>query len=186
MSGKTAGRPSSPWDIALIGFTGITVFITNTVPVVDTYRNSSTQKDNGGLYLGLLAGQEDFHAFPTAPDSAVLVTLSAGGSHTWQRESGIDAKDYFPRWTLGWGGYGSLRVDFLSTAHGGFWGIQVRYLYTRSLVNDFYYDPHFGASSYDQIPPTCTDDQRVMVVFEIGGLLDSGARSRRRLLEGSI
>jgi hypothetical protein len=165
-------RPFFGFDgSALLGFTGMTDLMKNSVAVVGTYGDTSTQSDSGGLYMCLLAGPSIFHAFPTGANTSVRVALSGGGARSWQMESGISADGYEPRWTMGWGGFGGLRIDFLENAKGAFWGLQFRYIYTRSLVNDFYYDRYYGMSSYDEIPPTFTDDQRLLVSIELGGLL---------------
>ena len=46
----------------------------------------------------------------------------------------------------------------------------MRYLYTRTCVNDFYYDRYYGMSNWNDIPPTYTDEQRLMFLIEIGGM----------------
>jgi len=142
----------------MVGFTGITDAMNNTVTVVDSYGNTSTESDTGGLYLNFLLGPRFSFRIRSSPGNTIVLTLGGGGFYYGEMEAGIDASNYQNRWTFGWGGYASVGVQF-QNSRSSFWGIQLRYMYSLSNVNDFYW---YSDSHY-------TDDQRIMLSVNVGG-----------------
>jgi hypothetical protein len=142
----------------IAGFTGITDSMKNTVTVVDSYGYTSTESDTGGLYLNILLGPLFSFRIGTSPGNAIVLTLGGGGFRYGEMEAGIGASNYQDRWSFGWGGYASVGVQFQSP-NSNYWGLQLRYLYSPSNVNDFYW---WSASHY-------TDDQRIMLSVDMGG-----------------
>ncbi len=142
---------------AICGLTGMTDAMKMPVLVQDSYGNTSTETPWGGLYLAILLGPRITSSF----GDSVVLNLGGGVFRQGEMELGIDAVDYSARWTFGWSAYASAGVHFPFNHSRDSWGIQIRYLYSPANVNDFN-SPN---------PPASTDDQRLMIVFDIRGRL---------------
>lgn len=145
----------------IVGFTGMADAMKTSVQVEDSYGNISTETPTGGLYLAILLGPRFTWSVPSSPGKSILLSLGGGAFRQGEKETGITAVDYSPRWTFGWGAYAAAGVHFRRNGSSDSWGIQLRYLYSPANVNDFN-SPN---------PPEYTDDQRLMLVIDFRGKL---------------
>lgn len=159
--------PSARLGVELTGILGLNAMTEDMKNHVAVYfpdaGKSGHQSSWGGIYQGILFGPKA--RFPVSR-SGWTAEIGLGAGYHGDRELGISAKDYFPRWTFGWGVHGAAGAT--RRTRFGRWGFQVRYLHSRARVNDFYYDRVYGKESFDEIPPTYVDDQRLILVFIIG------------------
>jgi len=148
----------------LLGFNSMTETMKNSISVYfpgsGKYGNQTSW---GGVYQGLLLGPKV--RFPVSP-SGWTAEIGCGVGYAGDREVGINAEGYTPRWTYGWGAYGVLGISHRKRTWR--YGLQARYVHSRAKVNDFYYDRIYGKSSYDEIPPTYVNDARLMIVLVLG------------------
>jgi len=164
----------NPWEslgfelTGVYGSTGITDSMKNKVHTVDQYTGvTGTSESKGGEFLQLLFGPSFSNRIP---GSDFVLSFGAGGSYYGSKEGNMsDIEGYFPRWTYGWGYYVQTWFGKQSPgSRGFFYGITVRYSRLRAKVNDFYYDRVYGASGYDQIPPTYVWDSRLEISLNVG------------------
>lgn len=143
---------------AICGLTGMADSAKLPVVAADGNGNLGTYSPWGGLYFAVLLGPRLSWSFPSSPGRSVRLSFASGALRQGEKETGIDAADYISRWTFGWGMFAAAGLHFCDDNSGDSWGIQLRYLYSPAVVNDF-------ASSN----PNSSTDQRLMLVFDVRG-----------------
>jgi hypothetical protein len=163
-----------PWPSLGFDFSGIY----STTSISDWMKNrvyveypSSGDREHrettGGNHYELLFGPTWFIQIP---GTSLVASLGAGGRYSASQEAGMgNIEDYYPRWTLGWGGYAQLGVELYTETGMGtiVYGVRGRYLIGQIKVNDFYYDRVYGKMSYDEIAPTYLGDRRIHISMDV-------------------